>query len=143
MGKNEEDRKIQTKYLPTKFTLTVRILVGAYLLYTSYSLIDGVMTGEGRDKYFFAIFMIAFTIIGILLIIFAGRDLLRGRYVDGAMDAGESAAAEENAAVESIAAESGAEEIVADSILESAETESRAEAPAAEKDVEPEKEDKP
>ncbi|MBO5093306.1 MAG: hypothetical protein J6C33_02985 [Lachnospiraceae bacterium] len=89
MGKKEKDQKIQTKYLPTKFTLTVRVLVGAYLLYTSYSLIDGVVSGEGRDKYFFGIFMIAFAIIGILLILFAGCDLLRGKYVDGAMDAGE------------------------------------------------------
>lgn len=89
MEKKEKNQKIETKYLPTKFMLTVRVLVGAYLLYTSYSLIDGVMNGEGRDKYFLGIFMIAFTIIGIALMIFAGRDLLRGKYVGGEMDAGE------------------------------------------------------
>lgn len=138
MGKKEKDQKIQTKYLPTKFTLTVRVLVGAYLLYTAYSLIDGIMTGEGRDKYFFAIFMTAFTIIGVLLILFAGRDLLRGRYVDGAMDAGESASAEENTA-----AEGGAKEIAADDRTESAETENGAETSAAEKDAEAEKENMP
>lgn len=125
MGKKEKDQKVQTKYLPTKFTLTVRILVGAYLLYTSYSLIDGVMNGEGRDKYFFGIFMIAFTIIGILLILFAGRDLLRGKYVDGAMDAGEET--EENAA---------------ENTIESTISESDTEASKADEDVKLEKEDK-
>lgn len=125
MGKKEKDQKVQTKYLPTKFTLTVRILVGAYLLYTSYSLIDGVMNGEGRDKYFFGIFMIAFTIIGILLILFAGRDLLRGKYVDGAMDAGEET--EENAA---------------ESTIESTISESDTEAPKADGDIKLEKEEK-
>ena len=33
--------------------------------------------------------MIAFMIIGIALLLFAGRDLLRGRYVGGELDAGE------------------------------------------------------
>lgn len=90
-GKKKNATKIETKYLPTTFTLTVRALVGAYLLYTAYSLIDGVMNGEGRDKYFFGVFLIAFTVIGILLLLCAGRDLLRGRYVGGALDAGEAA----------------------------------------------------
>lgn len=125
MGKKEKDQKVQTKYLPTRFTLTVRILVGAYLLYTSYSLIDGVINGEGRDKYFFGIFMIAFTIIGILLILFAGRDLLRGKYVDGAMDAGEET-----------------EEKAAESTIESTISESDTEAPKADEDIKLEKEDK-
>lgn len=89
MEKNQKNEKIQSKYLPTKFMLTVRVLVGAYLLYTSYSLIDSVVNGAGRDKYFLGMFMIAFTIIGILLMFFAGRDLLRGKYIGGEMDAGE------------------------------------------------------
>lgn len=87
--KTNKNEKISSKYLPTKFMLTVRVLVGAYLLYTSYSLIDGVMSGEGRDKYFLGTFMIAFAIIGILLMFFAGRDLLRGKYIGGELDMGD------------------------------------------------------
>jgi len=87
--KNNKNEKVSSKYLPTKFMLTARVLVGGYLLYTSYSLIEGVTAGEGRDKYFLGAFMVAFTIIGILLILFAGRDLLAGKYVGGALDAGE------------------------------------------------------
>jgi len=83
-NKNE---KISTKLLPTKFMLMARLLVGGYLVYTAYELIEGVMTGEGRDKYFLGIFMVAFTIIGILLMIYSGRDIMRGKYVGGEMDA--------------------------------------------------------
>lgn len=72
--------------LPTKVMLTIRVLVGAYLLYTAYSLIGGVVGGEGRDKYFFGAFIVFFTIAGIFLMIYAGRDLLRGKYIGGAMD---------------------------------------------------------
>lgn len=87
--KTNKEEKIPSKYLPTKFNLTAKLLVGAYLLYTSYSLIDGVINGEGRDKYFLGIFMVAFTIIGILLMLYAGRSLLHGKYVGGELDAGE------------------------------------------------------
>ncbi len=83
------DGKIPTKYLPPKFSLTIRILVGAYVIYLSYGLMDGVVGGEGRDKYFLGIFMVAFAVIGLLLVFFSGRDLLRGKYVGGEMDAGE------------------------------------------------------
>lgn len=96
-NKKNNQEKIPGKYLPTKFMLTARVLVGGYLVYISYSLIDGVVNGEGRDRYFFGAFIIAFAIIGILLVAFAGRDLLRGKYVGGELDAGE-ADAEENTA---------------------------------------------
>lgn len=103
--KTDKDEKVLSRYLPTKFMLTVRVLVGAYLLYTSYSLIDGVISGEGRDKYFLGIFMIAFAIIGILLMFFAGRDLLRGKYIGGEMDMGDDAEESEMDAPEAAAAE--------------------------------------
>lgn len=88
------DGKIPTQYLPPKFSLTIRVLVGAYVIYLSYGLIDGVVGGEGRDKYFLGAFMIAFAVIGLLLLFFSGRDLLQGKYVGGAMDAGDGEAEE-------------------------------------------------
>lgn len=93
----ETDQK--GRVLPTKVVLTIRVLVGAYLLYTAYSLIGGVTGGEGRDKYFFAAFIVFFTVAGIILMIFSGRDLMRGKYAGGAMDPGE--AEEETAVVSS------------------------------------------
>ncbi len=88
--KKNPEKKFETKYLSTKLMLIARVLVGAYLVYTSYSLIDGVVNGEGRDVYFLGVFMAAFAVIGILLMVFAGRDLLRGKYVGGELDVGET-----------------------------------------------------
>lgn len=102
---NNGNGKIPSKFLPTKFMLTARVLVGGYLLYTAYSLIEGVVGGEGRDKYFLGAFMVAFTIIGILLLLFSGRDLLSGKYVGGALDGGEIAEEAEKEAAEEPAAE--------------------------------------
>jgi len=96
MPKKDKNEKIETKYLPTKFALIMRILVGIYLLYTSYSLIDGVTNGEGRDKYLFGIFVIVFAVIGVVLLVYAIRNLQSGKYVGGALDAGE----DENESVE-------------------------------------------
>lgn len=102
---NGGNGKIPSKFLPTKFMLTARVLVGGYLLYTAYSLIEGVVGGEGRDKYFLGAFMVAFTIIGILLLLFSGRDLLSGRYVGGALDGGEISEEADKEAEEEPAAE--------------------------------------
>ncbi len=116
MSKNyaNADGKIPTKYLPPKFSLTIRVLVGAYVIYLSYGLIDGVVGGEGRDKYFLGIFMVAFAVIGLLLVFFSGRDLLRGKYVGGEMDAGDGAAEEEKNGEETEPAETVAPRIDSD-----------------------------
>ncbi len=99
--KNTPVEKIPTKNLPPRFSLMIRVMVGAYLVYTSYSLIDGVVHGEGRDKYFLGVFMIAFGIIGVLLVLIAGMGLLNGRYVGGELDAGEEEASPAIAEAES------------------------------------------
>ena len=99
--KNTPVEKIPTKNLPPRFSLMIRVMVGAYLVYTSYSLIDGVVHGEGRDKYFLGAFMIAFGIIGVLLVLVAGMGLLNGRYVGGELDAGEEETAPAIAEAES------------------------------------------
>lgn len=89
MKEREPKKKIETRLLPTKFSLTIRILVGAYLIYVSYSLIEGVQTSAGREQLFLGFFLVAFAIIGVLLIAFSGKAMTEGRYVDGALDAGE------------------------------------------------------
>ena len=74
------------KRLPGQSSLMIRILVGGYLLYLSYSLLDGFINGSDMNKYMLGAFMIAFAIIGVLLIIFSGRDLYQGKYIGGKMD---------------------------------------------------------
>lgn len=74
------------KRLPGQNSLLIRIMVGAYLLYTSYSLSDSFRHGGDTNIYIFGTFTIAFAVIGVMLIFFSGRDLYRGKYIGGRMD---------------------------------------------------------
>lgn len=86
MEQNEK-KKIPTKQLPTKLTLTIRLLVGAYLLYTAYGLFPGATSDTEEGRLFLAIFMVLFAVIGVLLLVVSGGALLKGRYVGGELDA--------------------------------------------------------
>lgn len=74
------------KRLPGQNSLMIRILVGGYLLYLSYSLLDGFINGSDMNKYILGAFMVAFAVIGVLLIIFSGQSLYQGKYIGGKMD---------------------------------------------------------
>lgn len=89
MEQNNEKKKIPTKQLPTKLTLTIRLLVGAYLLYTAYGLFPGATSATEENHLLLAVFMVLFAVIGVLLLVVSGRSLLQGRYADGELDAGE------------------------------------------------------
>ncbi len=67
----------------TKVSLTIRILVGAYLLYTAYTLFKGIPQYTGNEKIVFILFSIFFAVIGALLIFFSGKALLNKQYDDG------------------------------------------------------------
>jgi hypothetical protein len=85
-SKKNSEGKGQYNYMPTKFMLTIRILVGGYLIYTAYELIKGIRSRTGWDRYVIGAFMIAFTITGIGLIIVSFRNMLKGKYIGGTMD---------------------------------------------------------
>lgn len=80
---NEEKRK---SYLPTKMSLTIRLAVGLYLLYTVYSLRDVTQKYAGRELIFFIAAIALFGVVGIFLCIHSARAFITGRYADGAMD---------------------------------------------------------
>lgn len=80
-GKNNKNKRLSGQN-----SLLIRILVGAYLLYSSYSMLDSFINGGDINKYILRAVVIAFAIIGILLIFFSGRDLYRGNYIGGRMD---------------------------------------------------------
>ena len=90
-----ENKKIPTAQLPTKLMLFVRVAAGAYVMYAAYSIKDSLATVAGAEKIFFMAVMVAFPVIGLLLIIHSLKALKEGRFVDGAMDAGAQASAEE------------------------------------------------
>ncbi|WMC94262.1 hypothetical protein [Kineothrix sp. MB12-C1] len=82
-GKDKGGKKI---YLPTKLSLTIRLMVAAYLLYIVYSLRDVTQKYSGSELVFFLVAIAAFVVIGVLLIIHSARALAMGKYVGGAMD---------------------------------------------------------
>ncbi len=59
-----------------KASLTIRLLIGAYLLYIDYQVYGDVMAREGISKLVMIICMILFAVIGVFLMIMSGRALL-------------------------------------------------------------------
>lgn len=97
MSDRNENREVSTNkegyegkkkagYLPTRLSLTIRLLVAAYLVYIVYSLKGVNEKYAGTELVFFIIAMVAFSIIAVFLIIHSLRALSTGRYVGGAMD---------------------------------------------------------
>lgn len=84
--KNKPNGKVQKTYLPTKITLTIHTLIGVYLLYTAYSLVDALKTNTGKSLIFLAAFMLVFVVVGGMLIVHSVRGLMTGKYVGGALD---------------------------------------------------------
>lgn len=82
----QEDSGKNQNSLPTKMQLTIWVLVGAYLLYTVWTIKDSLSTHTGGELYVMIGFMALFTLAGAFLLIKGGHGLLTGRYVDGAMD---------------------------------------------------------
>ena len=67
----DDDNK--KRQIPQKSVLTIRFLVGAYLLYTDYSLIEGAMSREGGERIVIIAFMILFLVAGGFLMINSGK----------------------------------------------------------------------
>lgn len=67
----------------TKLSLTIRIVVGIYILYTAISLVKGIPQAVGTEKLLFIAFTVFFTVAGVLLVVFAGKALLNKQYDDG------------------------------------------------------------
>ena len=82
--------KMEKKYLATKMMLMIRILVGGYLIYTAYSLIGAIEKNTGKERIFFICFIIAFTAVGVWFIINSLYSMKIGKYVGGALDAGDA-----------------------------------------------------
>lgn len=86
-GKEENMLNEEQDYRPTKMTLVIRVAVGFYLLYTAYSLIEGILASSGNEKLFLSVAAVAFLVIGVLLVYFAGKSLMNGRYAGSGKEA--------------------------------------------------------
>lgn len=87
----KKNEKLPTSKLPTQLTLTVRALVGGYLLYTDYQLIGSLTNPDNtpQNKVFFGVAMFVFLVVGVFLLGLSAKYYKEGRYQGGAMDAGE------------------------------------------------------
>ena len=105
-SKNVQEGKIATEYLPTKFMLYIRIIIGGYLMYLAYQIGNDAVVkkladraaGEQVDMYqvvFFGVAAFAFMAIGLGLVIHYGLNLRKGRFVGGPLDGGSEETGEE------------------------------------------------
>jgi len=77
--------------LPNQLLLSCRALVGGYLYYLAYGLIDGVKTAETTNmRIILIVAIIVFAVFGFIFLYASMRNLIIGRYVGGKLDLGES-----------------------------------------------------
>lgn len=76
------------KSLLPKSTLVIRLIVGGYLVYLAYELILGLKekTPDGAPVGLSVGAAVVFAICGLLLVIFSGKDFLKGNFQGGTMD---------------------------------------------------------
>ncbi|MBO6147663.1 MAG: hypothetical protein IJ827_01195 [Lachnospiraceae bacterium] len=61
-----------------KAVLTVRLLVGAYLLYIDYDIFFDVLARKGASRIIMFIAMALFAVVGVFLIVGSARSLIVG-----------------------------------------------------------------
>lgn len=77
--------------LSTQLLLSCRALVGGYLLYLGYGLIEGIQTAEtSKMRTIIIVAIIAFFAFGGLFFYDNVRNLMIGRYVGGKLDLGDN-----------------------------------------------------
>lgn len=84
-----KDRK---KLFVPKSTLVIRLIAGGYLIYLAYELFMGLSanTGEGAPIGVSIAAAVVFAICGLILVVFSGKDFLKGNFQGGIMDVGET-----------------------------------------------------
>ena len=76
------------KNLVPKSSLVIRVVAGMYLIYLAYELFMGLNANvEGSAPPVVSIgAAVVFGICGLIMVIFSGRDFLKGNYQGGIMD---------------------------------------------------------
>lgn len=83
---NEVSERAKPQFLPSKMMVMVRLLLGGYLVYTSYELIKPIIIKEATNELFNISFAILFVVAGIIIIFFSAKSLKIGKYIGGALD---------------------------------------------------------
>lgn len=84
--------KDKKKVFVPKSTLVIRLIAGGYLIYLAYELFMGLSanTGDGAPIGVSIAAAVLFAVCGLVLVIFSGRDFLKGNFQGGIMDTGET-----------------------------------------------------
>lgn len=76
--------------LTNQLALTCRLIVGGYLLYLAYGLVESAINADEMFRLvMFAAAIVCFVLAGGYFAYSSARDLLIGRYVGGKLDLGE------------------------------------------------------
>ena len=83
--------KDKKKTLVPKSTLVIRLIAGGYLIYLAYELFMGLgaNTTDGAPMGVSIAAALVFAICGLILVIFSGRDFIKGNFQGGIMDISE------------------------------------------------------
>ena len=79
------------KSLLPKSSLIIRLIAGGYLIYLAYELFMGLSANnpEGAPTGVSIAAAVVFAVCGLILVIFSGRDFLKGNFQGGIMDVSE------------------------------------------------------
>lgn len=80
------EKKPRKYALSTRNWLLCKVLIGGYLLYNTYQIVQNLSTYEGNQKLIFTGFSVVFVVVGVALIVLSIRDMMQGYYVGGPMD---------------------------------------------------------
>ena len=77
------------KPLLPKSTLIIRLVAGLYLIYLAYELFMGLNAADGAPMGVSIAAAVVFVVCGLILVIFSGKDFLKGNFQGGIMDISE------------------------------------------------------
>lgn len=84
--KEHKERKEKSYAGVTKFMLIMRLVVAAYLVYLSCTLLQAYFRGEGLPLYILVIAVTVFTGFAVFAAVFSVKALLKGEYSGGRAD---------------------------------------------------------
>lgn len=70
------------KVFTTQTSLSIRIIVGAYILYNMYQ----IYTSDSEKSVFIIVMMILLSVVSLALIVFSVKNFIMGEYVGGKAD---------------------------------------------------------
>ena len=78
----EVDNEEKPKIYPTQLSLTIRVIVGGYVLYNMY----GILKTFSEHDLWLNILAVVLSVVGLVLIVLSLKNLVKGEYEGGKAD---------------------------------------------------------